>query len=396
MLSPDVHRAATCPMLSPMRFFPALLLSALIVGTAPFLGKLQKLARDHLDGGRVVLFLTTFFIVSGVAILATLLWRSSGGRGVGERGSWLWVVAGAGLVAVQILLSERGSASAAAYERLHFILYGLLAILLFRAFAQTSPRLWSALGAGAGVLVVSLLDEGVQWLVPLRTGEFFDLGLNLYGGFAGLLAAQALPARGAEATRDERPVVVLVALALVGTVVFIDRAHLGHSIEDSEIGTFRSFFTAAELEAANADRRERWARDMPELPLREALAVEDYFLTEAGWHVLRRNRARAEGDLETVWHETRIVERYYTVTLDIPDGTGWFRYRLPEVEREELERVARLPEYESPADGGRIWLWPRWSLLLALAAVASVVGALWRLATARQVSDRGHPRRISR
>ncbi|MEM1249699.1 MAG: VanZ family protein [Acidobacteriota bacterium] len=366
-----------------MRFAPALLLTGLIVGTAPFLGKLQKVARDRVDSDRLVLFLTAFFVVSGIGISATLLVRWLRERGDQEAprrpGAWLWVVAGAVLVGAQILLSERGSASAAAYERLHFILYGLLAILLYRAFTETCSQRWSALGAAAGVLTASLLDEGVQWLVPLRTGEFFDLGLNLYGGVAGLLAAQALPARPAEGRTDARPVVVLVAIALLGLLLFVDRAHLGHRIEDPEIGTFHSFHTAVELASANEDRRRRWADDMPQLPLRTALAVEDYFLTEAGWHVLLRNRARADGDPEIVWHETRILERFYPATLEIPDG-DWFRYRLPEVERAELERVTPREGYWSPADNGRIWLWPRWVLLVAVVVVALLVGALWRAA----------------
>ena len=374
------------------RFIPPWILGLVIVGLAPYMGKLQKLAKDTLENQQLVQILTLAFVAGAVAVVAAILRasRRAGGRAVEERAprgrrTWFWIVAGCSLIAVQIALSSRGSASAAAYERLHFILYGLLAILFYRAFLASLPRSWSILGAGASVLGVSLLDEGVQWLVPLRTGEFFDLGLNLYGGVAGLLIAQALPASSSDEERGEvvvrrlkRSVALLLGAVLLVGLLFVDSAHLGYRIDDVEIGSFHSFFTREQLVEENKVRTVRWSVKMPQLPLRKALQVEDYFLTEAGWHVLLRNRARSQGETATVWHETRILERYFGASLEIPDGNDWFRYRLPESERLALNRIEPTNDYLSTADNGRIWPAPRGWLVLGLFVSLGSVGFLYR------------------
>ena len=375
-----------------MRYLPSLLLAALTVGMAPFLGKLQKVARDALEVDRLVLVLTVAFALGALLLVSWVLTslvrdvrrsaESSESRGRRRLG---FVVAGCLLVAIQVAFFSRGSASTAAYERLHFVLYGLLGILLFRAFSLDLPRRWGSLGTAAGVVTVSILDEGLQWLVPLRTGEIFDLWLNLYGGLAGLLVAQGLPAQRwlAPSRRTARAVALLVVAAFVLLAAFVDRAHLGHVVADPEFGRFRSFFDERQLARADQERRRRWAERMPELPLRRALEIEDYFLTEAAWHVRLRNHAREAGDLETAWHEDRILRRFYSATLEIPNGTGWYRYRLTERDQRRLDAYEpRSRAYTSNADGGRIWPLSRNVLLLPIGFGLLAGAILWRRASA--------------
>lgn len=72
-------------------------------------------------------------------------------------------------------------------ERIHFIEYGLLSILLFRAFRHNirgkSIYLWS----GITVFCLGFLDEGIQYILPNRVYEIKDVIVNGVGGVLGLL-----------------------------------------------------------------------------------------------------------------------------------------------------------------------------------------------------------------
>lgn len=91
----------------------------------------------------------------------------------------------------------------ATFEPLHAFLrkcghvfgYGLLCILLFRAWRETLPRLdgakWSARWAAIaifGTAFVASLDEWHQSFIPTRTGTYRDVILDTCAGLAALLA----------------------------------------------------------------------------------------------------------------------------------------------------------------------------------------------------------------
>jgi VanZ family protein len=73
----------------------------------------------------------------------------------------------------------------------HFVCYGLLAVLLCRAFRRGRRPLWSkpaALWAAAGAVLYSFLDEFLQSYVPNRTGSPYDWIIDT----SGILTALAL------------------------------------------------------------------------------------------------------------------------------------------------------------------------------------------------------------
>ena len=89
------------------------------------------------------------------------------------------------------------------FEPLHFFLrkgghvfgYGLLSILLFRAWRETLPAeggaRWAlrwAVIAGLGTCLVASLDEWHQSYLPTRTGTVHDVILDTGAGVAALLA----------------------------------------------------------------------------------------------------------------------------------------------------------------------------------------------------------------
>jgi VanZ family protein len=73
----------------------------------------------------------------------------------------------------------------------HVVGYGILSILLFRAWRATLPIVknsfwalrWSAI-AILGTLIVASLDEWHQTFIPSRTGRWQDVVLDTCGGIA--------------------------------------------------------------------------------------------------------------------------------------------------------------------------------------------------------------------
>jgi VanZ family protein len=76
----------------------------------------------------------------------------------------------------------------------HFMSYGLLAFLFYRAFRGGRGPFWSkrtALWAASAAIAYSFLDEFLQSFVPNRIGSPFDWAIDI----AGILTAIALIAR---------------------------------------------------------------------------------------------------------------------------------------------------------------------------------------------------------
>jgi VanZ family protein len=76
-------------------------------------------------------------------------------------------------------------------EAFHFVEYGLVAYLFYRAWRRRSDVSGVALAAGAG-LALGIADEWVQWFVPGRVGEMHDILLNAVAVGCGLLVSIAV------------------------------------------------------------------------------------------------------------------------------------------------------------------------------------------------------------
>ena len=69
-------------------------------------------------------------------------------------------------------------------ERLHFLQYGLLGLLVVR---NLQPKTWFGLALGAlFVTLVGAGDEGIQYLLPRRYGDLRDVLMNASGGVIGI------------------------------------------------------------------------------------------------------------------------------------------------------------------------------------------------------------------
>lgn len=292
----------------------AVAVSALLVLGAPFVGQITTTLRDVARGNYATVLAA---IAGGAAALAVgvALFRIRERR----RERYTWIVT-ALLIAVGYALASRtGVADVDAAERLHFVEYGLVAVLFYQAWRPSDDVSVIIVPLLAG-FIVGCLEEWLQWFVPGRVGEARDVLLNLIAVGCGVLFSIGLDPRPRMSLElkpmSRRRVAVLAAAAIVVFGLFVQSVHMGHDIVDTEAGVFRSRYSARELAEVSAERAERW-RSKPPLTWRR-LSREDQYLSEGIAHVRRRNERWDEGNLQAARHENLILEKYYAPVLDTP------------------------------------------------------------------------------
>ena len=252
---------------------------------------------------------------------------------------------GIGAAAAYFARFRTGNVDVDVVEAFHFVEYGALAILFYRASRHYDDARRLVLPLFAG-LAVGVLDESLQWFLASRVGEAHDVMMDLAAVACGLFVAVALdpPPRSALALRNTALAHVLGVAAAVVTLfaAFFNAVHLGYEIDDPEIGIFRSRYSAATLRQMAAERQQRWSHGLPRASSR--FAREDQYLTEALWHVRERNDAVAVGDTLTAWRENRILEKFYAPLLEVPAVNA--EYRWPPEQR-ALTADAAAPAHDS-------------------------------------------------
>lgn len=404
------------------RWLPVAGATLAILVLAPFLGVLQEHVRKSVGLG-YLRWVSGGLAAAGAAALVSAVVRI---RRFRLRRYGLLLAAGL-LVALQVGAWGVGEEETDVLERVHLLEYGVLAVLFVRAFRPGHGGPFLPVLAVLGVALVGLADETVQWLTPVRVGDFRDVVLNAYAGLVGVLfvlalrAPRPLPAageagttgggalrrgfrprgpeaqaaaRGTGAGRTLRLAAGLGALVVLAGAAFFDGAHLGHEIRDPEAGVFLSWHSPEELRRAADERAERWSRER--IPPHRPLAREDYFLSEAGWHANERNHAVRVGDLRRAWRENRILERWYRPYLEVRGG--WPERQRAKIERELAARdpaaLEPSPGYRSPALEGRVVTAPPRPLLWGGAVLAA--GALLAVARGRGRAGPGRAGMFSR
>jgi len=354
-----------------MRRFAAPTLIALwIVGSAPFLGRLTRWIQEDVDRSLLVIVPTILFWGAAAAFVVWIVrssrrlrWSNYAALGAGA----FWAI-------VQATALARGRPEESALERMHLVLYGLVALLLYRAFLR-GGRSAVAAACSAALLtsLVGLADEFIQWLVWVRAGDFYDCLLNTSAAGCGVVFGAGLFGFDTRAPSlpERRAIAVPWVVLAVASVGLVDLTNLGQRIVDPELGSFRSYYSAEQLESLNGNRRVRWPAKQPPTPPFQPWHIEDHFLSEAAWHVQARNEAFDAEDWATAAAEQAILDRYYPSVLEEvrnPDGSLRHAFPPDRVQRLQREGAVPAPTYESAAGGNRIWIWPGFlapSLLLA-------------------------------
>lgn len=353
--------------------------SGVIFVTIPFVRAAVTYVEQNWGGDLFSYLVTACVILASAAAVALLL-----KRGRKSVTGYAWLLGIAGIVIYLTLYLRAGSA----VEAVHFLQYGMLSLLLFRAFAHrvNDYSIYAAVTISGGV--IGMVDETIQWLTPQRYFDVGDIWLNAMAValVQAALAAGIRPRRisgwpgGGGLRRLCRLAAVAVAYLGLCHINTPDRVawlserlplpdaivdeigimvEYGHLHGDAETAVFRSRLTKEDLRQAARERPEAGAR----LPSRfedseqyiEFLMthtpLNDPFMHEAGVHLYSRDynleRAREETDGEkrrrrftSAYWENRILEETFAELLRL-SGARW---------PEGLEA-----EVKGKIDGGRVF-----------------------------------------
>jgi hypothetical protein len=283
-------------------------------------------------------------------------------------------------------------------EALHFVQYGVLGVVAYRALSHR-VRDWTIyLTATTIAGSVGVLDEFIQWVMPGRFWGLHDIWIDLLGaalaqvGIAkglrpGIISGPARIAGVRWLCRAGLTFLLLLGLTLLNTpqriAWYADRIpglaflktnesvmlEYGHRFVDPEAGAFTSRLSRGDLRRTDRERGAAAARILDRFRehsryqefLETYTPVSDPFLHEARVHLFRRDRHMewAEGaddaryeprlHLAVAFRENRILEKYFPNTLRHssyvlePDKIALLsRSALPDREmgREAVSRVA--------------------------------------------------------
>jgi hypothetical protein len=234
------------------------------------------------------------------------------------------------------------------------------------------------------------VEEWFQWFIPVRIGEVRDVFLNGVAIGCGLIFSLALepPSRTHLAVTPAalRRIGAFAAIVVLVFGAFFQCVHMGHEIEGGpwSHGTFRSGYSARDLDRLAAARAQQWRGGFVARPLR--LSREDQYMTEGHWHVARRNEAWAAGDVATAWNENLILERYFLPVLATPSylsatGHRWSREHLSDAALRFSQLTTAGNEsiagYQSQAHPSAIYVWPRSTYWLVVCGGAVLLAAPW-------------------
>ena len=362
-----------------MRLILACAVSAAIVLASPFMGQLQSRLRTSLSTRTYVLLLGAVVAGSIVAAIIAAFVRIKGHRT--ERVAAMGAALALG-VAYTAAMST-GDPTIDAVERVHFIEYGLIAVLFYRVWRRAGDVSTIVLPLLCGV-IVGTLDEWLQWFIPYRVGEMHDVFLNLTSLACGVLFGIALepPPSFSLRSHGRAParIGVAAATAIVVFAAFVSSVHVGYTLDVAGIGRFESQHTVDELNASQADRAARW-RTAPPIGI-PRLSREDQYFDEGLWHVRERNRRWDAGDITAAWHENLILERFFIPVLDSPsyvspNGTRW----PPEHRADAEARKTAAVTFASTAAPRTIYSWPKtayWSAVGIVALLAMLPAVVFR------------------
>ena len=138
--------------------------------TIPFAGAIRGFVA--LEWGRLA-----FTYLALVCVLATVVWILRRLRQGGEftRGRAIWLLA----IATVYLGWTAVLATGSPEEAVHFLEYGVLSVLAFRALSHDLRDPGIYLAAGLLCSAVGTVDEAIQWLTPGRVWSLGDIGLNM-------------------------------------------------------------------------------------------------------------------------------------------------------------------------------------------------------------------------
>ena len=329
--------------------------SLIIFVTVPYARTIQSFVQNNWDRKAFTdIVLMAIVVFAGFCLL--WIYRNSHWKPFSR---YLWLAGVAGAYTYYTFLLGRNPE-----EALHFIEYGVLGFLLFRALSHRIRDPTVYFSAAMIGCMVGMVDETIQWITPRRFFDYRDIWLN---AFSGLLVQIAID-RGLQPRYIKTPIrpysiQVLCRLAAVLLVFFgfclsntpariewlafkvpsmqyllegdTAMSEYGHRIKDPDIGVFYSRFSGRQLiefdkrlgrSSAKILNRYRRNEDYSKF-LKMYTPIKDPFTHEARVHLFRRDhylevapKHRMNADvyqyhITVAYRENQILEKYFGETL---------------------------------------------------------------------------------
>ncbi len=385
------------------RWIPVTLWVTVIYTTIGFVRVLREWFVERWDPVLIAWSVAGILIVAAGTTVIVLRRRAL----VIRPGAMLWL-AGVTLVLVLWTFSLRRSPE----EAVHFLEYGLLAILLHRALRPTMPDAFVFIAGALAGAFIGTMDEVIQWFSPSRFWDWRDIVLNTgAGAFIQFTLWRVLPLPSGETPSRSKRIILrlmvgqllLLTICLANTPQRVARygpglpgfehltspenpmAEYGHLHRVTGLGSFKSRIDLSELDRQDRDRASEVAALVDEARhkygvfLKTWPAVEDPFTYEMRVHLFSRDRniakARKRGfiggtacdQLTTSWHENRILENFFGRSL------SQSTYTWPPKLRRQLESL-RDPDFSfrSAAGSHLICFSSEMTLRLILLALVTV------------------------
>jgi hypothetical protein len=331
-----------------VRFVVAIIIAALVILSAPFVREIRDWLRATFPGHFVTIVAAGVGLTLAAAVGIALL------RIRDRRAMRYGAIAAAILIgSMYAIANATGNREVDAVERFHFVEYGLVTFLFYRAWRPAGDASVFVMPVLAGLLV-GTLEGWLQWFIPGRIGEMRDVFLNGAAIATGLLFSVGVdpPERLSLSLKpgSSRRMALFGALVTLVFGLFVHTVHLGYQVDDAEAGIFRSRDAAGPLMAVSEERRARWKVDPPPLKLQRR-SREDQYMSEGVLHVQERNRQWEAGNVRAAWRENLILEKYYAPVLDTPSLVSATGHRWPDAQR--ADAAARVAEAERQNGGGR-------------------------------------------
>jgi VanZ like family len=374
-----------------LRFLLAIAVSLAVVLSAPFIRDLRDFIRTTFPGQFVTVVAGVVAVSIAGAIVAALA------RIRDRRAIRYGAIAAALVLGVAYALwNAQGLPEVDAVERFHFVEYGLITLLFYRAWRPVGDASVFVLPIFAG-LIVGTAEEWLQWFIPGRVGDMRDIFLNGAAIVCGLLFSLGLDPPDRLSLRLKpgslRRLGAAAAVTVLVFATFVHVVHLGVEVSDPEAGTFRSRYDEAALLQHSAARVAAWKANPP-LQRPASRSREDQYMSEGHLHVAERNRQWGAGNIVAAWAENRILEKFYAPVLETPSYLSPVGHRWPDEQRADARQRSAATEppaasgYQSLADvaEGRhfIRLWPKPLFWVAVwLVVAALLGGTY-------AKDRGH------
>src|SRR3954471_2892269 len=357
--------------LRPARFILAIAVATALVLSAPFIGFVRSWIRATFPGHFVRIVGGAIAALGAAAILAAIV-RIRENRLL----RYAALVATLAFAVWCSIFEATGNPDVDVVQRFHFVEYGLITFLFYRAWRPLDDPAILVLPLLAGLLV-GTADEWLQWFIPNRVGEIADVLLNGIAIGCGLLFSLGAdpPDRFRWTLRPGSVMRVgrLAGITILAIALFFHIVHLGYDLGD-EVAVFKSRYSMSALKALAVSKRAQWQMHPPPLVL-QRVSREDQYMTEGVTHVQRRNELLAAGDLKGAWTENLILERYYAPVLDTPSYWSRTGHRWSAEQRASVHARAEGndPFYISAANPYPIYAWSRRLFWLLAGAAAGIV-----------------------